>query len=37
MMLYWFWLVGAVVQVYAPTADAEEAEVDSFYEDLQDF
>ena len=26
-----------VIQVYAPTADAEEAEVDQFYEDLQDF
>ena len=25
-----------VIQVYAPTADAEEAEVDQFYEDLQD-
>ena len=25
-----------VVQVYAPTTDAEEAEVDQFYEDLQD-
>ena len=24
-------------QVYAPTTDAEEAEVDHFYEDLQDF
>ena len=26
-----------VNQVYAPTADAEEAEVNQFYEDLQDF
>ena len=26
-----------VIQVYAPTADAEEAEVNQFYEDLQDF
>ena len=25
-----------VTQVYAPTADVEEAEVDQFYEDLQD-
>ena len=25
-----------VIQVYAPTTDAEEAEVDQFYEDLQD-
>ena len=25
-----------VIQVYAPTTDAEEAEVESFYEDLQD-
>ena len=24
-----------VIQVYAPTTDAEEAEVDWFYEDLQ--
>ena len=26
-----------VIQVYTPTTDAEEAEVDQFYEDLQDF
>ena len=26
-----------VIQVYAPTADAEEAEVDQFYEDLKHF
>ena len=26
-----------VIQVYAPTTDAEEAEVDWFYEDLQHF
>ena len=26
-----------VIQVYAPITDAEEAEVDQFYEDLQDF
>ena len=26
-----------VIQVYAPTADVKEAEVDWFYEDLQDF
>ena len=25
-----------VIQVYAPTTDAEEAEVDQFYENLQD-
>ena len=25
-----------VIQVYAPTTNAEEAEVESFYEDLQD-
>ena len=25
-----------VIQVYAPTTDAEEAEVERFYEDLQD-
>ena len=26
----------AVIQVYAPTSNAEEAEVEQFYEDLQD-
>ena len=26
-----------IIQAYAPTTDAEEAEVDQFYEDLQDF
>ena len=26
-----------VLQVYVPTTDAEEAKVDYFYEDLQDF
>ena len=26
-----------VIQVYAPTGNAEEAEVEWFYEDLQDF
>ena len=26
-----------VIQVYAPTSNAEEAEVEEFYEDLQDF
>ena len=26
-----------IMQVYAPTTNAEEAEVDRFYEDLQDF
>ena len=25
-----------VIQVYAPTTDAEEAELDQFYEDLED-
>ena len=26
-----------VIQVYAPTSNAEESEVEQFYEDLQDF
>ena len=26
-----------IIQVYAPTSDDEEAEVEQFYEDLQDF
>ena len=26
-----------VIQVYAPTTDAKEAEADQFYEDLEDF
>ena len=26
-----------VIQVYAPTSNAEEAEVERFHEDLQDF
>ena len=26
-----------VIQVYAPTSNSEEAEVEQFYEDLQDF
>ena len=26
-----------VIQVYAPISNAEEAEVEQFYEDLQDF
>ena len=26
-----------VIQVYAPTSNAEEAEVERFYEDVQDF
>ena len=26
-----------VIQVYAPTSNAEETEVEQFYEDLQDF
>ena len=35
-----YWLFGALnitaVQVYAPTSNAEEAEVKRFYEDLKD-
>ena len=27
----------ALNQVYSPTTDAEEAEIDQFYEDLEDF
>ena len=27
----------SVIQIYAPTNNAEEAEVEQFYEDLQDF
>ena len=30
------WLFRLVIQVYAPTSNAEEAEVEWFYEDLQD-
>ena len=26
-----------VIQIYAPTSNAEEAEIERFYEDLQDF
>ena len=26
-----------VIQIYVPTTDAKEAEVDQFYEDLQEF
>ena len=26
-----------VIQIYAPTSNTEEAEVERFYEDLQDF
>ena len=26
-----------VIQIHAPTSNAEEAEVEQFYEDLQDF
>ena len=26
-----------VIQVYAPTSNAEEADVEQFYEDIQDF
>ena len=26
-----------IIQVYAPTSNAEEAEVDQFYEDIQEF
>ena len=29
-------LFGTVIQIYAPTTDAKEAEVERFYEDLQD-
>ena len=29
-------LIITVIQVYAPTTNAEEAEVELFYEDLQD-
>ena len=29
-------LIAYVVQVYAPTTNAEEAEVEQFYDDLQD-
>ena len=37
----WMWFEGKplsimVIQVYAPTSNAEEAEVERFYEDLQD-
>ena len=37
----WTWLEGkpfniTVIQVYAPTSNAEEAEVEQFYEDLRD-
>ena len=28
--------INTVIQVYAPTSNADEAEVESFYEDLQD-
>ena len=28
--------ITTVIQVYAPTSNAEEAEVEQFYEDLQD-
>ena len=31
------WFNITVIQVYAPTINAKEAEVESFYEDLQDF
>ena len=30
------WINITVIQVYAPTSNAEEAEVEQFYEDLQD-
>ena len=30
------WFNITVIQVYAPTSNAEEAEVEGFYEDLQD-
>ena len=32
----WSDLAVAAIQVYAPTSNAEEAEVEQFYEDLQD-
>ena len=40
-MTEWCWFISkssqfTVIHVYAPTTDAEEAEVDQFYEDLQD-
>ena len=41
-MTEWFWFISRqaiqhqVIQVYAPTTDAEEAEVDQFSEDLED-
>ena len=31
-----FNIIDLVIQVYAPTSNAEEAEVEGFYEDLQD-
>ena len=35
-LLPWVWGV-SVIQVYAPISNTEEAEVEQFYEDLQDF
>ena len=35
-ILLGFLLLITVIQVYAPTSNAEEAEVERFYEDLQD-
>ena len=32
----WLWFSVTVIQVYVPTGNAEEAEVERFYEDLQD-
>ena len=32
-----FKTMDTVIQAYAPTSNAEEAEVEWFYEDLQDF
>ena len=32
-----FALLHSVIQAYAPTSNTEEAEVEQFYEDLQDF
>ena len=35
-LTYYFSIQITVIQVYAPTSNAEEAEVEQFYEDLQD-
>ena len=36
MFIFWANYSISVIQVYAPTSNAEEAEVERFYEDLQD-